>query len=146
MSTDDLPIVADVKGGAVVCRGIALPNGHADRAIHVATDSDGLRRLAMLVDDDQDWQKVLNIDPETHTALLIQGVAHAERVTRARLQELASPPGSDPGYLLDLTIDGLRWIPAVVVVIDKLPRHPTEAVVGHPAAGNSRTPFRVYGH
>jgi hypothetical protein len=77
--------------------------------------------------------------------LVIHGVASADRIAHARVQELASPPGADPKYLLDMTVEGLRWTPAVVVVIDKLPQRPTEAVLRHPEAGASLTPFSVYG-
>ncbi len=145
-STEDLPIISDTEGGSVVCQRIALPNAHADRAVQVATDSDSLRRLAVLVDDEHDRQKVLDIDPETHTAFMIHGVASADRITRARMQELASPPGSEPKYLLDLSVEELRWTPAVVVVIDKLPERPTEVVIRQPGAHLAPlTPFRVYG-
>jgi hypothetical protein len=144
-STDDLPIIAEIEGGAVVCQSIALPNGYGGRGIQVMSDDDDLRRLATLIEGTHDRQKILDIDPETHTALVIHGVASADQVARARIQELASPPGANPKYLLDLTIEGLRWTPAVVVAIDKLPQRPTEAVLRHPGAGATPTPFSVYG-
>jgi hypothetical protein len=143
-STDALPMIADSTDGTVLCRGVVLSNGYASRAIQVANDDDGLRQMAMQIGDEDDRERVLNVNPETHTVLLIHGVADAERVPRARMQSLASPPGKDPKYLLDLTVEGLRWTPAVVVVIDKLPQHPTEAVLRHPGAGDARTPFGVY--
>ena len=45
-STEDLPIVTQVRGGNILCQGIALSNRHAERGIQIANDSDSLGRLA----------------------------------------------------------------------------------------------------
>jgi hypothetical protein len=132
-STDDLPLVTDAAVDVPFGPRIALDNA-IDKVLQIATDRDGLERLAALVDTDEDRRTLLEVDPETHAALLIQGVADAARITYVRLRELAVPPGRDPKYLLDLAVEGVRWIPGVIAIIDKLPLRPTEAVL-RPADG-----------
>jgi hypothetical protein len=141
-SSDALPIIADVEGATVAAQGIVLPHS-SGRAVRVVTDHEGLQRLAELITDEHVRQQVLDIDPDTHTAVLVHGIAGANRLTRAHIQELASPPGYEPAYLLSLTIEGLRWTSAVLFVIDKLPVRPTEAVLHHPGAGLWITPLTV---
>ncbi len=141
-STDAIPIIADIDGATVAAQGIVLPDSRS-RAVRVVTDHEGLQRLAEQITDEHVRQQILDIDPDTHTAVLVHGVAGAHRLTRTHIQELASPPGYDPAYLLSLTIEGLRWTSAVLFVIDKLPVRPTEAVMHHPGAGLWITPLTV---
>ena len=82
-----------------------------------------------MVRDPADRERLLSTDTDRHTVLMMMGVSDVDRVTGARLHELAAPPGEGPQYRVEIDTEGIRWTAAVVVAIDKLPARPTEAAV-----------------
>ncbi len=142
-SNRDRPTLLESAEGTIVARHVALPPGYG-RGVLVARDGAGLERIASLLADQQTRQQVLTVDLTRQTVLMIAGIADADHVSRARMYELASPPGQNSGYLLELTVEGARDLPAVVVAIDRLPEHPTETTVHHPDPRQNPTAFPVF--
>jgi hypothetical protein len=145
-STDNLPILAEGDGGRVLATCVALPPGYGSAGVDVGADDTGLHRIAALVDDEDARQQILAVDVDRQYVLMIVGVCRVDGVTSTRMVELASPAGQAPRYRWEMTIDGLRRTPAVVIAVDKPPQWPTEAVVHHPGAGRTPTTLAIYHH
>jgi hypothetical protein len=135
-SAQEVPTLSDGATRLTFKRSIALPDGYGPGELIVAQTEQERELIIGLVDDEPDRNSLRNIDLTQQTILMITGVPYIEGVSRAQIQELASPSGDEPIYRLDLTIDGLRRTPAVIAVISRLPVRPHEALIHHPGAGS----------
>jgi len=142
-SSQDRPMLGEIGRGTVLARRVSLPLGYGTDGVFAGTDRAGVERIADLVEDEDARARIRAVDTDRQTVLMLCGIADAQDVNRAGTYEIAAPPGADPRYLLEVSVDGVRYAPAVVIAVDKVPVRPTEVHL-YRADGGSPNQYPVY--